>query len=239
MGQNETKETPLKIIKTLAKDLIEQMTTKTQELRTQLSKSRDYYTTIERERIEKVELLTKRIEEAKRKNELLLERRGDLQEKINRDVDELNGLEKENSELGRQINELKIINKNLVERKEALGNKLTGISGKHAAMRNKEMIRAKDQAIINQNYKTFFGINILRNGGNSVKIVFSHTGGGESYVVFDFNQKNSITEVSGGLSGTGSFNGAGSLSVEKLNLVFQEMKSFCKFIKYLRGEFMK
>lgn len=213
-------------IRKLADEISSNLCSKLERLKIRINEIRETQMLQERRSQLEIGRLTKLLEESRTKNLTEINRRQELQELLAADEEELSRLEAENQTLQSQVKELLSTNRKLAGRKEEGEQRLSALVSRLQAMKAKHESNLEMQKRLNQEFRTFLGVDILRARDKTLKIVFSHLGV-ESYVIIDFNKESCVDEC------------VPELNLEKLNFMFKEGNDFYKFIKFVRTEIKK
>lgn len=226
VGTYEHDDSPTKTIRRLVKEISENLSVKTNNLRRQAARMREDHVLHERRACEEVVRLSRMLEELKASNQTLINRRQAIQDIIRKDEEELARIEGENESLQVQLKELQHLNKKFGDARGESEDKYGGLQARYQSLKSKYDAKMREQKLVNHNFKTYLGIDIFRIKDRALKIVF-HNLGAECYVIIDFSMGDCVSEC------------VPDLNLERLNFMFREGGDFYRFIRFVRAEIRK
>lgn len=223
ISTEEGVEGSTKIVRNMVGDIMESLKDKIALLKNRVDKAREQHFLHERQEAKEVTKLTRMLEAAKETNRTLRERQELIHQAIAGDELELNKLDTQNQNIQAQLKELQMYYKNLTDKKAEETDKISTLNARYQILKNKHDAKAREQLPINQNYKTYLGIDISRIRDSHLKITFYNLGA-ECYVIIDFDRQDCVTMC------------VPELNLERLNFIFREGVDFYKFIRLVREE---
>jgi hypothetical protein len=219
MDQSEAASTNIKkIINDISKNLqakIESVKKDALELkRKQQEQSRDFSIQIST-------LIMSTFEDSNREVSTLSNRKAMLRKSLDKEEADILKLEKENQDFQKQVEELESLNRGIKDRKQDAEDKYKLLMYKVQQLKGKVESKENEHKNVNEIYKKYLGLNIVKIKDNVVKILYNNLGN-ECYIILDFTSTDCVTE---------SFP---EINLEKLNYLFKEKKNFYEFIKCVR-----
>lgn len=145
-----------------------------------------------------------------------------LRKSLDKEETDLEKLDRENQEFQKQMDELEVLNRSLKEKKQEVEDKYKMLLLKSEQLRGKAEFRENEHREMNEAYKRYLGLEIIKMRENAVKISYGNLGT-ECYVIMDFTNEDCVVES------------LPEVNLEKLNYLFKEKKSIYEFIKCARG----
>lgn len=217
-------EAASKNIKKIINDISQSLQAKKEELKRTITALKDRHSSQVKEASNENSNLISLFEEINRESVALNSRKNLIRKSLDKEETELIKLDKENQEFLAQMNELEALNRSFKERKDEFDEKFKVLQSKNQNMRERLQIKNKDQKSINEAYKKYLGLEIVKIRENVVKIQFNNFSS-DYYCVLDFTRDDCVSEC------------FPDMNLERLNYLFKERKSFYEFIKYLRDQF--
>lgn len=219
----EKSESPIKHLKCIVKDVTECLQSKAEGIKTSLIQYKEAFSLTQRELMNENSHLNAKLREVQGLESTLLNKKDLLVQSIENEEKDLLKAEKENRELIEMTKTLEASNKNLLERQIDAEEKLKTLSAKCKMMREKAEVKSKEQKNINDMFKIFFGMDIIKIKENIIKILFTNLET-ECFVIIDFSRFDCVSET------------FPELNLEKLNYAFNESPSFYEFVKLVRTQ---
>lgn len=217
-------EAASKNIRKIINDITQSIQSSKEELKKSIAALKESHITRSRTASEEHANLISLFEEINRESQALNTRKALIRKSLDKDEIELQKLDKENQEFQKQMKDLESLNRNLKDKKEELSEKYKILQSKSSSMRERLQAKTKDQKSLNEAYKKYLGIEILKLRENVIKIQFNNFGS-DYHCILDFSQEDCVSEC------------FPEMNVERLNYLFKEGKSFYEFVKYLRDQF--
>jgi len=216
-------EAASKHIKNIIRDISENLQSKTEEFRALAMRFKEKYLLKTRNYSSEQAKLTQSLEDEAAIEQGLNSKKDLLKQSLEKEEIDLAKLDKENQELVDHIKSLEHTNKGLLEKQIDAEDKGKNLDLKCRTLKERNDIKFMQQKVINDKFKQFIGLDIIKVKDNIVKIVFSNLEH-NCYVVVDFSRTDCVSETQP------------ELNLEKLNYAFKEKANFYEFVKFVREE---
>ncbi|ELA41986.1 uncharacterized protein VICG_01003 [Vittaforma corneae ATCC 50505] len=162
-------------------------------------------------------------EDSNREAQSLINRKVMLRKSLEKEEADIGKLDKENQEFQRQADELEVLNRSLRERRQDVEEKYKMLLLKSQQLKGKAELKENEHKEMNEAYKRYLGLEIVKIKENVVKISYNNLGS-ECYMVLDFTNEDCVT---------GS---VPEINIDKLNYLFKEKRNFYEFVKCVRDQ---
>lgn len=212
-----------KNLRNIVKDVSEKLHARSDELRRMVAQMREHHSSGSQRRSEEHAGLLRVFEESSRMGQGLGSKKSLLRRSLDKEEMDLLRIERENQELQDHLAELEAANKKLLEQRIDMEEKSRSLTAKCKQLKERIESKCKEQKGVNDSFKVYLGLDIVRMKENMIKIMFSNLGT-ECYVIIDFSLGDCVSECHP------------ELSLEKLNHAFREKKNFYEFVRYAREQ---
>lgn len=216
-------EATTKNLKNITKDVLKCLIERSEEFKSSIKKFKEnYFNKINKfsadEAVLRSTLENEKIIEENLSSKILL-----IKKSLEKEEADITKLDSENDILKDQIKELENTNKFLLEKLIDIEEKEKHLKSKCKQLRDRKENKIKEQKLINNLFKLYFGLDIIKLKEDVIKIIFYNLGC-ECYVIIDFSQNESVSECHP------------QINLEKVNYAFKEKKNFYEFIKFIREQ---
>lgn len=216
-------EATSKHLKNMIKEVNENLQNRIEEFKAMIRKLKENISSSQRAYQNEKTRLIHELEDEQRLEKSLIAKKEIIRASLEKEHADLFKLEKEYEELVDHVNNLENTNRNLLESQIDAEEKNKTLNLKCKVLKEKNELKHKQQKCLNDNFRHFLGIDIVKIKEDLVKIVFNNLEA-SCYVLIDFSKEECVSETHP------------ELSLEKLNFMFKEKGSFYEFIKYVREE---
>ena len=223
MNMEESVQSAASSVKVLADEILHGLREKINNIQSKIHKMQAEHLLKRQKEINELSRLKNAVQMAEERKKGLDAKREAIKRALETDEKDIAKQNSQNKGLETLLRDLALHNKELVARKKEKESLLETLTSRYNVMRVKHEQKVARQLALNQNFKTYLGLNVCTIQEKNIRIVFKNLEV-DCYIELDFENEDCVCAC------------VPDLDLDRLNAAFKSEPSFYKFVKFVRNE---